>query len=226
MKLSALIAFFTGLGALVASTYFPYPESPFSTLRASAVHLNVGSGAIILSPSGRKYVLTNWHVCTHAEVSGRVSVLMPNGSVVITKIAKQSSIYDLCAISIPSDSTAIRIADKFHPGEQTWTRGWPNGVLSESAGRSGKKIDMVVMVLKTGDSCLYGWTEAALPEVGAVCFIHYVNYAISNYVYYGSSGSAVTNQNGELVGVVQTYSPEHGGGMRPLSAVKDFLKDL
>lgn len=200
----------------------------FGTLRATAVQLNVGSGAFVEAPSGRKYALTNWHVCEDAEIDGRVILTRPDGSSILTQIAKKSVTADLCALSVPKNNPALKIAKSFDSRPRhtaIWTRGYPERILSESRGFVIGTDHFQLRFNTDHGQCVPGM-ELRHNFKGDFCLGNYVNHITTLYSQPGSSGSSVTNEDGELVGVIQTYKTGEGAGMIPLEVVQEFFKDL
>lgn len=225
--MQALITVLVMWWALLAVALYAN-AAEFATLRATAVQLSVGSGAFVEAPSGNKYAITNWHVCEDAVIDGRVILTRPSGESIVSQVTKKSVQLDLCAIAIPKNNPALRVARSFDARPRhtaIYTRGYPERILSESKGFVIGTDKFELRFSTDRGKCPEGM-QLVHSFKGNYCLGEYTNHITTLYSQPGSSGSSVINEDGELVGVIQTYKMGEGGGMIPLETVQRFLKDL
>lgn len=199
-------------------------------LRASTVHIDMGSGSIVQGKSGRKYLLTNWHVCLPSEFEGKVQAAFESGVSVRGDIVKMNAQADLCAINIDDQSLpALKLAPK-PPSGAIHSRGYPNGVLSESSGvikTPAIKYGYDFPIEDLG-KCPLGFEEMYSPRSKRLrgCHATFENALTTLYGRPGSSGSPVVDDNGDIVGVIESQMQGQGAGMVPYRFLRAFLESL
>ena len=200
-------------------------------LRATSLHIAIGSASIVEGASHKKYILTNWHVCKSARWKGDLIASYEAGTVVRGKIIKTSPVKDLCAAIAPLDAPALKLAPNSVIGDPVLTRGYPQGIPSESQGIIGGLThwDYVVPIAEVGE-CVTGSRKVYHPYDSRLygCRLLFTSQLTTLYSRPGSSGSPVVNTSGELVGVISSFHPEsaYEGGMVTFEDVKAFLSDL
>lgn len=200
-----------------------------SKLRETTVHIAIGSGSIVEGPSGRVYMLSNWHVCNSGSWAGKMRANFEGGELVEGKIVKKDAISDLCATRILKKRPALRVATTLVPRQQLYTRGYPYGVLSETTGQyTGKNTWTYTYPIDVVGECPPG-SRKLRDGMGHIvgCNIDYLDNLTNMYSRPGSSGSPVVDINGDLVGVISSWDEKHdAGGMVPIEALQEFMKDL
>ncbi len=202
-------------------------------LKQNTLKLENGSGSVVIMPSGKKYALTNAHVCYTLRGKATISLTTETGITVEGKEAKIAIGLpmgaDLCAIEIPQTlAPGIRIGGEFKIGQGICTRGYPHMKLKQSCGKVGPYIQWATTVLRNffkGN----GECESGSRNYGPFhCIIVHVTSTSTMFVRPGSSGSPVVNMNGELVGVVSSYLADvrYEAGSVTFDQIKDFVKDL
>lgn len=149
-------------------------------------------------------IITNAHACPKDpyfiivhKVNGKVT-----GRIAIKK--KLSPIADLCILSSAIVS-GYNLAESYDIGQSIVTLGYPNQVFTESPG-----------VIKPN----YWPEESPAPGVTPI-----IELNMSNNVDFGSSGSPVLNDKGQLVGIVSSKSARGNGGyFVPLEFIKDLIE--
>ena len=200
-------------------------EKAFGKLRQAVVRLPYGSGGVVLTPSKKARVITNYHVCLPSADLGNVTVTLQDGTTHVSPIVKLAPNLDLCLLEPPAHTVPLKLSDR-ETGRMShvFNRGYPLGILSES---EGMVLDIQKLVFSFQVPYGYPCKRPAIDldngtHIG--CFFEYINQVTSLYSQGGSSGSPIVNEDGELVGVMQTKHRTEGGGFLPLSAVKQFLK--
>ena len=206
-KLIFLITFlFTTLS--FGNTLLPTSVSDLkkSSVRIYAEGFDRGGTGSIYQSVKNKYsrILTNKHVCRLIETGGYVNYNDVNYAITHYKKFKN---HDLCLINIPVDlGINLKVSDTLaKPSELVRVSGHPNllphiasiGHLSDEV-----TIDLVVGIRECTEKekkydllkCLWFGGMPVVQDFDSV--------VISNLIKPGSSGSAVFNLKGELVGVV------------------------
>lgn len=232
-KFSNTAAILLILGASIAfsATHSKASEIASSNLKDTALHLSVGSGSVVQGGSGRKYILTNFHVCHAMKWKGEIAGNFEGGRLLIGRVVKESPTSDLCAAVIREDSPALKFSSSMLlPLSKVTSRGYPMGILSESHGQvyDSIKWDYDASIEEEGE-CPEGtnklyWLDGNLKA----CTFHFTSTLTSLYARPGSSGSPVVNEEGELVGVISSH---HGdrvfeGGMVTQAQLIEFMKGL
>lgn len=219
---------------IIAVTLLTFKDAdagePSAKLKEATAHLMNGSGFVIKAPSGKTYLTTNGHVCLQGSWQGNLEGSLESGRVLRGKIVKRSMVADLCAAYLGErDLAPLSLAPDLKPRQQVYTRGYPFGVLSQSAGQyvGIMKWSYMFPIEQIGECTKpfkkeYGGTETV---VG--CVLNYTDNLTNLYARPGSSGSPVVNEQGDLVGVMSSWdSGRDAGGMVRLEDVKEFFKGL
>jgi len=231
----------TGIVAFVSSVILCYvlavstgsagsAATAHQALVINTIRLPTGSGSVVVAPSGRRYVLTNWHVCLGSRHKGKIHASYTDGTTIEGRIVKQSVSYDLCAAAVDSGSSGIRVGRELTKSEPIYTRGYPYGVLSESAGRLDHTERWTAQFpVEELSPCAPGMQELrdATDNIKG-CATQFISNVTSLYARPGSSGSPVVNNSGQLVGVVSSWmsDEQNDAGIVRIEDVKEFLKDL
>jgi S1-C subfamily serine protease len=200
-------------------------------LSETTLRLNVGSASLVTAPSGKAYILTNWHVCLEENWKGQILGRFDNGRAVSGRISKESPLLDLCAALIEGNYPSLTIAKQASFNEKIVTRGYPLGIVTESEGIIGTETtwEHSIEIERVGE-CPEGFTaERSLANNRIeACTVHWTSYLTSLYSRPGSSGSPVVNAAGDLLGVVSSWHPARRfeAGVVPLSSVQKFFRGL
>lgn len=226
--LKVFIFFYTAMliGFLIAAHAHAGQKEAYAALSKASARLPCGSGAAIRTPSGKSRVITNFHVCIPSMVERQVRATDIDGNAGNGKVYKMSPEKDLCLIDSPASLTPLNVAKSTdYLLTEVYTRGYPLGVLTNSKGIVLKDETFeFISVLPSDMKCTGKEMHDLHTGILLGCMLPHYNKVSNMYAQPGSSGSPVVNAQGELVGVMETYVGEYGGGFIPLKDVKEFLK--
>ena len=205
------------------------------------IHNSHGSGAtgfLVKGKSGKKYIMTNGHVCGLQE-DGKVFVYY-GGDEYRLRVIKMYEDNDLCAIEAPNTAgNTAKVARSFSIGESAYAIGHPLlEPKSITLGELSGPVDISVMVAQNvlKEQCTgptYEFIDlgdnplAAMMGLLNVCIRHLTAEASTAVILPGNSGSAVVNIYGNVIGVAFAAN-EYGtrSYIVPLSNLKEFLGEL
>jgi len=214
--------------AVVAYSVASINRTPYSKLSKSVVKVTRlegggGTGFLVDGSSGNPYLVTNAHVCGSAQ-----SMLAQRGTELtqyILPVLKVDGVNDLCALlPIPGDSLKFgKAPNRF---QELYVLGHPL-LYPQKVSRGYYLGDEVVEIggPRSGDKCPAGQRE--VPVLWNVYCVWSMELSQTSAVIYpGNSGSPITDQDGALVGVINSGNEMHEGGFIPLAALKTFLETL
>lgn len=197
--------------------------------------LGGGTGFSIKGPSGKKYIITNAHVCEMYKGASEADVQEPDDTIKTRKIVEISQDTDLCLIEGINELSPISLASSVSIGENAAIIGHPElmpltiayGDIVEDKlyqvpmGIIG--MDMPEEQCKLPKNRIID-VETFLGPL-SVCVEEVEAYRITATSLPGNSGSPVVNYRGQLIGVDFAGDNDiHWGLVIPLDDVKDFLK--
>lgn len=196
-----------------------------------------GSG-FFLKIKEKFYVMTNKHVCETSQ-SDNISLLdYDTKEKYQARIIDKSKLYDLCVIEpsyVPEavKNNELKVANNIEIGEIIHTFGYPygrNGVFSSGEVVSKETIKFYSETNAEGE-CKEGQTKGSLMTffgLMEVCQEEHDSYDTTLPVNPGSSGSAVFNNFGKIVGVVfaKDSRASDSGYIIPLSHLKDYIETV
>jgi len=194
------------------------------------------TGFVVKGKSGKKYIMTNTHVCQLAE-NGQL-VATANSEPFQVTIAKQYPFSDLCALEArQSLGMAANIASSVSIGETVYAIGHP--LLEPTRVTSGEIsgaifIQVVVDQNTTAEKCSgptyslidTSQTMYALFGVDNICVRTINAYTSSVPTAPGSSGSPIVNIYGSVVAVEFAGNQYGSSYFVNLADLKDFLSEL
>lgn len=188
------------LATLLLGSCAHFSPSQSSSVVALLGSQGGGTGFVVSAPSGRKYILTNAHVCEIARLVDSEDRLMK------TEVIEAADYTDLCLMTLPKhlDAPGLKIAD-FEP-------------------QTHDKIHIIGYGMLLGSTLTEGhWVGRLALPVLAVFHPAYV----TAQVLPGNSGSPVLNDDGFVVGVVYASSPAilNRALVVPLEDIREFLKN-
>lgn len=225
-----------GLGIVGASQLDTFNQrrliSQYAVKMVTVNDDSMGSGSYVYAPSGRVIILTNWHICRHADAQKKVSYRLDHDVVVQTPYVKSDINVDLCAIYLPQEfyRQALQVAGRdAQTFEQVMVMGYPlDGPLTPSY---GYYLITSVLNINMGPgpdgNCPPGIEkqEGFFGEV--YCLKEYNLGMTSAVIYPGNSGSPLLNMRNELIGVMNSGDQRSNfGNFVQRKDVINFLKDL
>lgn len=204
---------------------------PTELLHNTAAHVyaanHMGSGGIIQSATtGRKYLLTNWHVCRNVTKNQLIVFEMETGESKTGRVVYSDPIYDLCLVEVDQYRPAIQIGSSISVGDEVYSHSYPKGKFIAARGKLVGKADCTLDVLDSAKSvCPRGFNKHYnVYHLLDRCTYDYPSGITSLYADGGSSGSAVVNNAGELVGVIQSSTGGYNdAGIILLDRIQKFM---
>lgn len=203
------------------------------------VRITNGSGSggtgFLVNDSGKRFILTNAHVCGLAE-NGYL-LIGYDGSLYALKVLKKYEMNDLCAIEpIPGERAGMSIASYVELHQRVYVTGHPLlEPLSVTEGEISSliKIQISVKTNPKPEECS-GPTYTIVPAdnpfailagIDTICVRTLRSFSMTNQILPGNSGSPVINFFGNVVAVVFA-----GNGTRayavPLDDIKAFIREI
>lgn len=191
-----------------------------------------GTGIIVSSENALSKILTNKHVCEVIKNGGLV--VTTNGKKHAAVSYKESSVHDLCLITVKANLKANTKLATFPPGmfDEAIVSGHPS--LLPNVITKGHFSDGVIIDVMTGfRDCTEEDLKNPDPGVGFFCMLigklpvvrRYEAVLVTATIMPGSSGSGVYNSSNELSGVVFAGSGDIGYAFTvPYEYVAYFLE--
>lgn len=191
-----------------------------------------GTGFVVEGKSGKKYIMTNRHVC-EAAVDDTVR-LKGKDFTRFAKVLYRDDVHDLCLISARGleDLDAISIGSDLNIGDYLYVVGHPGlRKLTTSVGEyiGHEPVELLFDVEKReqcpGRVIELNPFQQLFMGVEFVCLRSYDSLATSAVIYGGNSGSPVVNKWGNLIGVAfaGNTQQERDNYIVPLSYIKRVL---
>lgn len=228
---------------LIVSLVFKLPEIHYNYIR-SYVGNNVvkivnkegnhgGTGFHVRGKSGRTYILTNSHVCSHIQENGLVNVADEFGNIIPRRVLLDSDYTDLCLVEAMPGASGLFLGSGPSPGEIVAVVGHPKLMpLTVTRGEIIAEAEVQVMdhiIQNSDDKCDKPKNKIVKVNVFVfeldVCTVK-IKANLSNVtILPGNSGSPVVNFFGNVVGVAFAGdSDSNWGSFVTLSDIKEILK--
>lgn len=205
---------------------------------ASGRPMGGGTGFQVKAPSGKKYLLTNAHVCEHTQdANGNVHIWFSNDTFIERKVIEISGSTDLCLVEpLPGDA-ALELAGYIEKGDSVNVVGHPR--LQPLTVSQGEYIGPETVQILAG---IVGFDieekdchkpKNQLLDVETffgplkVCLVTIEAEKTTAIILGGNSGSPVVNTWGNVVGVMFASPGPEGsnwGDMISLRDIRQFLR--
>jgi len=205
----ALIFMITATLAQAAFQPKTVPDFYKTSVRVYNIQMNSGgTGSIFRSYSNASHILTNKHVCALIKPGGYINY--KNKDYIITHY-KEFKRHDLCLIRIGTGlDVNLNVSQTISKTSQTvYVSGHPN-LLPHIVTKGHISDNMDIQIIVGNRKCT---KEEAIIDPARCAFFGGMpvietseSTVVSNLIKPGSSGSAVFNRSGEIVGVVYAGS--------------------
>lgn len=186
------------------------------------------SGQQIIAASGKEYILSAGH-CRVLESAGSIAVTTEDGRTMFRRVIAEDSESDLLLIEAVPNLTGLPIAKSLSKRESIRT--FTHGSGYDTYITKGVVIQNSKVVIVTGEA-------ATCPKLNkfkiaeyqtffgpvSVCTLDVEETVITAQIVPGSSGGAILNSEGELVGVASATNSNFGFSVR-LVDIQDFLSN-
>lgn len=193
-----------------------------------------GSGAHVIAPSGKVYILTNAHVCKLGK-DGNIFITDDYGRTIPRKILEVSNFTDLCLIEpLPNYHGALKLGSEVSPGQIVAAVGHPT-LMPTTMSRGeiiGEKevqiLDHIMNEFDEDDKC--DLPKNKIIKINTffgplkVCAVSVKANLTTVVILPGSSGSPQVDFWGNLNGVFFAGNQANWGLSITLSDVKKFLQ--
>lgn len=192
-----------------------------------------GTGSVIRTPSGKRVMLTNAHVCGLAE-NGKLAARREDGAVFILKVRKIYKRHDLCALDPVKGDYGLQLARSYSeaPGTRVWAAGYPLlRPFTVTWGVISGRHDITIQEDTPPEQCSGRGRHAETMQTifGAfdICVRTLSAVDTTVTIFGGSSGSPAFNERGEVIGVMFAGDTRSNWGLYvPYPFVDTFLRGL
>lgn len=189
-----------------------------------------GTGFELMAPDGKKYTVTNAHVCTLAK-DGSLVAIREKGPSLLLKVIKVSQNTDLCVLEGIPDVPGLTLKDHEDNNSRVFAVGHP--YLRPSTISSGFIVGRrITQVMDDTDPKCDG--PGRHMEQGETifgpqnfCIRNVDSYFTSVIIFPGNSGSPLMDASGSVEGVMFASSDEdHMGSAIPLDDLAGFVSSI
>lgn len=238
LALVALILITVATGATLFEQFlYDYKGNSVVKITRSTLGRSGGTGFQIKTNSGKRYTLTNAHIC---QMGQSLIAHKQNGDVQRIRVVEISKEHDLCIMEPVRGLRALKIAATISLHERVWLVGHP--ALRPLTLESGHFVGNIDINLLT--SCSSAENKKQLESfkldptnrnsmfifislLRGYCTKQLSSQHINNIAYGGNSGSPVLNKWGNVIGVLFAGSPSQPTASYtvPLKEIHNFLSD-
>lgn len=224
--LGLLLGFFGGGAGAKSDSYIRNRVVKLQSSRGSC------SGEQVRAPSGQSYILTAGHCRALEDASGSIEVVLDNKKTLMRKVIAEDKFSDLLLLEGLPNVDGLELAKEWRPNQDviTYTHGrgfdtyTTRGLLVQyediliNAGSIQTAEDQQHCESMPKFKTMGGW-------FGSVCVLQVTEVVTTAAIVPGSSGGAVLDSNGDMVGVVSAGDGQGGlfGYLVPLHDMRRFL---
>lgn len=186
-----------------------------------------GTGFAVRTPSGRTYTLTNAHICHMTGAGGILRATSKEGGSLYLRVLGIAKDRDLCVVSAFPGKQGLQLATSLREGQTIYVVGHPHLLPNTPASGLFTYRDFIQIIdpsSNTSEECdaVEGhWREfkTMFGPVSACVQSREAGFTNAS-TYPGNSGSAVTNSEGDVVGVIFA-----GDGVLGYFVPRDLVED-
>lgn len=188
-----------------------------------------GTGFSVQAESGKKYILTNKHICNLADKSGFLVVEIPGKTRRYRRrIIEISSKHDLCLVeSLPTFKTALRVANEVSAGDKIFVVGHPKlFALTVAEGEYIEEDKIMLIMSKWSIQPIVVNIPFRITPGNMLRLKPFISSRFNVYSRGGNSGSPIVNKYGKVISVLFAGNPRdvmETYGV-PLRFIKEFIK--
>lgn len=185
-----------------------------------------GTGFSINAPSGKRYIVTNKHVCGLRDASNHITVKFPTlKRKYQRRVIEISTEHDLCLIeSLPSFNKGLDVAREAIIGQTTYAVGHPKlYALTVSKGQLIEEASIMVQMSGAKKPTIYDRIKTSQFSL----MLNVKKFKASRFVIYsrgGNSGSPIVNDQGQVISVL--FAGNREDNMETYGVPLRFLKSF
>jgi S1-C subfamily serine protease len=191
---------------------------------------NGGTGFQVAAPSGKRYIMTNEHICSIASPGTTLKARTEAGKIHTVAIVKISPQADLCLMDGIEGLPALEMGNEAYAGMYAMVVGHPRlqPTTIEAGILMGLEPVTTAEIMQPGDKCnRYGeepYTQNGIFGATNYCLRTLMSQQSNIHIYPGNSGSPVVNLKGQVIGVAYAANTDDfWGALVPLMEVHNFL---
>lgn len=216
-----------GILAIMAVMHLSCTRLPRDKIVKISSAVGMCSGEQVKAPSGVSYIMTASHCMGLADSNGNFDITTEDGKTLKRKLVAEDPESDLMLLEGLPDTEGLQIAAAVAPGDKIVTLTHGNNYATfktEGVIIQGERVQAPVsMIFSAEDEAKCSSMAKRHPE-GSYCILDVWETISTAMVVPGSSGGAVLNRSGELVGVVSAGNGTFGAFVT-LSDIQKFIKN-
>lgn len=185
------------------------------------------SGEQVKAPSGVSYIMTASHCMGLSDANGNFTITTEDGKSLQRKLIAEDPESDLMILEGLPEVAGLRIAQSIAPGDKIVTLTHGNNYATyktEGVIIQGERVQAPVSLIFSVEDEAKCTSMPKRHAEGNYCILDVWETISTAMVVPGSSGGAVLNSSGELVGVVSAGSGAFGAFVN-LSDIQKFIKN-